>query len=221
MPLACRRRSSSPPRRARRHGFSMSSTRARPSGLTTRSRRAPRRCGSRWDRPLADRRRARLWSRAAGLASVGWGLVVWVFGESFGGIFAPGPHMVVRRAGRGAVVRGRRGACRAARTGLADTQGRSARPGRDGDVLHRHGRAAGLARARLLAGHRGRPAGHPHRHGAVDGPDVAAARAVRPGLFLRVVRRRARVRGEPVHGDRAGRARRGVPAGRPGWPARR
>src|SRR5215831_4850441 len=30
------------------------------------------------------------WSRLAGLASVGWGLVVWVFGESFGGVFAPG-----------------------------------------------------------------------------------------------------------------------------------
>src|SRR5450755_3939730 len=30
------------------------------------------------------------WSRFGGLASVGWGLVVWVFGESFGGIFAPG-----------------------------------------------------------------------------------------------------------------------------------
>jgi cytochrome oxidase Cu insertion factor (SCO1/SenC/PrrC family) len=30
------------------------------------------------------------WSRAAGLTSVGWGLVVWVFGEAFGGIFAPG-----------------------------------------------------------------------------------------------------------------------------------
>jgi hypothetical protein len=29
-------------------------------------------------------------SRLAGIASVGWGLVVWVFGESFGGIFAPG-----------------------------------------------------------------------------------------------------------------------------------
>ena len=28
--------------------------------------------------------------RLAGLASAGWGLVVWVFGESFGGIFAPG-----------------------------------------------------------------------------------------------------------------------------------
>jgi cytochrome oxidase Cu insertion factor (SCO1/SenC/PrrC family) len=30
------------------------------------------------------------WSRLAGAASVSWGLVVWVFGESFGGIFAPG-----------------------------------------------------------------------------------------------------------------------------------
>jgi cytochrome oxidase Cu insertion factor (SCO1/SenC/PrrC family) len=29
-------------------------------------------------------------SRAAGLVSVGWGLVVWVFGEAFGQIFAPG-----------------------------------------------------------------------------------------------------------------------------------
>ncbi|HEX6518423.1 MAG TPA: SCO family protein [Streptosporangiaceae bacterium] len=30
------------------------------------------------------------WSRLGGLVSVAWGLVVWVFGESFGGIFAPG-----------------------------------------------------------------------------------------------------------------------------------
>jgi cytochrome oxidase Cu insertion factor (SCO1/SenC/PrrC family) len=29
-------------------------------------------------------------SRLAGLSSAGWGLVVWVFGEAFGGIFAPG-----------------------------------------------------------------------------------------------------------------------------------
>jgi cytochrome oxidase Cu insertion factor (SCO1/SenC/PrrC family) len=29
-------------------------------------------------------------SRLAGLVGVGWGLVVWVFGEAFGGIFAPG-----------------------------------------------------------------------------------------------------------------------------------
>jgi cytochrome oxidase Cu insertion factor (SCO1/SenC/PrrC family) len=31
-----------------------------------------------------------LWSRLAALACVGWGLVVWGFGEAFGGIFAPG-----------------------------------------------------------------------------------------------------------------------------------
>jgi cytochrome oxidase Cu insertion factor (SCO1/SenC/PrrC family) len=30
------------------------------------------------------------WSRLGGLASVGWGLAVWVFGEAFGGIFTPG-----------------------------------------------------------------------------------------------------------------------------------
>jgi cytochrome oxidase Cu insertion factor (SCO1/SenC/PrrC family) len=29
-------------------------------------------------------------ARLAGLVSVGWGLIVWAFGESFGGIFAPG-----------------------------------------------------------------------------------------------------------------------------------
>jgi cytochrome oxidase Cu insertion factor (SCO1/SenC/PrrC family) len=30
------------------------------------------------------------WSKLGGLASMAWGLVVWAFGESFGGIFAPG-----------------------------------------------------------------------------------------------------------------------------------
>jgi cytochrome oxidase Cu insertion factor (SCO1/SenC/PrrC family) len=30
------------------------------------------------------------WSRLAGAASVAWGLLVWVFGEAFGGIFGPG-----------------------------------------------------------------------------------------------------------------------------------
>jgi cytochrome oxidase Cu insertion factor (SCO1/SenC/PrrC family) len=30
------------------------------------------------------------WSRSAGAVSAGWGLVVWVFGEAFGGVFAPG-----------------------------------------------------------------------------------------------------------------------------------
>lgn len=31
-----------------------------------------------------------LWSRLAGMSSVAWGIIVWIFGESFGGIFAPG-----------------------------------------------------------------------------------------------------------------------------------
>jgi cytochrome oxidase Cu insertion factor (SCO1/SenC/PrrC family) len=51
------------------------------------------------------------WSRLAGLASVAWGLVVWVFGESFGGIFAPGlswltgaPGAVLIYAVAGAIV---------------------------------------------------------------------------------------------------------------------
>jgi hypothetical protein len=30
------------------------------------------------------------WSRAGGLASAGWGLAVWIFGESLGGILSPG-----------------------------------------------------------------------------------------------------------------------------------
>jgi cytochrome oxidase Cu insertion factor (SCO1/SenC/PrrC family) len=30
------------------------------------------------------------WSRLAGAAGIGWGLVVWVFGEAFGGVLAPG-----------------------------------------------------------------------------------------------------------------------------------
>src|SRR5262249_5830545 len=39
------------------------------------------------------------WSRLAGVASVAWGLVVWVFGESFGGIFAPGQSWLTGAAG--------------------------------------------------------------------------------------------------------------------------
>jgi len=39
---------------------------------------------------LAAPRGLGLSARLAGLASVVWGLIVWIFGESFGGIFAPG-----------------------------------------------------------------------------------------------------------------------------------
>ena len=65
------------------------------------------------------------WSRLAGLAAVAWGLVVWVFGESFGGIFAPGlswltgaPGAVLLYVVAGALV------------ALPEEAWRSARPGR-------------------------------------------------------------------------------------------
>ena len=51
------------------------------------------------------------WSRLAGLAGLGWGLAVWVFGESFGGIAAPGlswltgaPGAVLCYVAAGAIV---------------------------------------------------------------------------------------------------------------------
>jgi cytochrome oxidase Cu insertion factor (SCO1/SenC/PrrC family) len=72
-------------------------------------------------------------SRLAGLVSIGWGLVVWAFGESFGGIFAPGltwlfgaPGAVLIYAVAGALIAlpertwrtGRLGALTLAGTGL-------------------------------------------------------------------------------------------------------
>lgn len=38
-------------------------------------------------------------SRGAGLLSIGWGAVVWVFGEAFGGIFTPGQSMLLGAPG--------------------------------------------------------------------------------------------------------------------------
>src|SRR5271157_3163766 len=64
------------------------------------------------------------WSRLAGVASVGWGLIVWVFGESFGGIFAPGlslltgaPGAVLLYAVAGALIALPEGAWRGPRPG--------------------------------------------------------------------------------------------------------
>ena len=42
-------------------------------------------------------------SRLAGLTSAGWGLVVWVFGEAFGGIFAPGLTFLFGAPGAAAI----------------------------------------------------------------------------------------------------------------------
>ncbi|MDQ2815934.1 MAG: SCO family protein [Actinomycetota bacterium] len=64
------------------------------------------------------------WSRLAGAASVGWGLIVWVFGEAFGGIFAPGlswmtgaPGGVLFYVAAGALIALPEGAWRSPRLG--------------------------------------------------------------------------------------------------------
>ena len=97
------------------------------------------------------------WSRLAGLAAVAWGLVVWVFGESFGGIFAPGPELADRGARCGADLRGGRGAHRAAGGRLAYCAARDGCcwPGSDCSSSAwpccRPGRAAGSGRAPATA----------------------------------------------------------------------
>jgi cytochrome oxidase Cu insertion factor (SCO1/SenC/PrrC family) len=64
-------------------------------------------------------------SRLAGLASAGWGLVVWVFGEAFGGIFAPGQTFLFGAPGAAAFY------CVAGLlVALPDRQWRTARLGR-------------------------------------------------------------------------------------------
>ena len=115
------------------------------------------------DRHLAAGGGAGPLSRLAGLASVGWGLVVWVFGESFGGIFAPGltwlfgaPGAVLIYAAAGALIALPERAWRTRRLGQA-------RHGRPRAVPDRDGGAAGLAGARVLAGSIARPARHPGR----------------------------------------------------------
>jgi cytochrome oxidase Cu insertion factor (SCO1/SenC/PrrC family) len=65
------------------------------------------------------------WSRLAGVASAGWGALVWVFGESFGGIFAPGLSWLFGAPGAVAFY------CIAGvLVALPDTSWRSARLGR-------------------------------------------------------------------------------------------
>ncbi len=162
-------------------------------------------------RHMAARRARGPLSRLAGLISVGWGLVVWAFGESFGGIFAPGltwlfgaPGAVLIYCVAGALI------------ALPERAWRSRLPGQltsagAGRVPARHGRPAGLARPRLLAGQRGRPARLAGRHDRRDGPDSAAARVHLADQRVHDVRRSARVRRQLVRRHRARRDRRGVP----------
>ena len=117
------------------------------------------------------------WSRLAGLVSVGWGLVVWVFGESFGGVFAPGltwlfgaPGAVLIYCVAGALIA-------LPGAGVARPPARAGHPVRAGPVPGRHGGAAGLAGTRILAGDLPRAAGHPGRH------DRTMAQTPQPGFL--------------------------------------
>ncbi len=120
-------------------------------------------------RPMAAGRATGCCPRLAGLASVGWGLVVWVFGRSFGGIFDRA-DLALRRAGRGPGVLRGRGAAHDAGAELAHAAagpGSAGRvrcvPGRDGRAQawpgRGSGRAAGTARSpawcRRSPAHRG------------------------------------------------------------------
>ena len=127
------------------------------------------------------------------------------------GDFRPRPDLDVRRPRRSAHLRCRGRADRPAGTDVAQPPARPGHPGRPRPVPDRHGGAAGLARARILAGTRARAAGHPGRDDPGDGADPAAGVPVRLGQRVHRLRRGARVRGQPVRRGGPGRHRCRVP----------
>jgi hypothetical protein len=150
-------------------------------------------------------------SRLAGLASIGWGLVVWAFGESFGGIFAPGltwlfgaPGAVLIYAVAGALIALPERTWRTSRLGRLTLAGTGlflvgmavlqAWPGRGFWQGTAHGQAGTLtSMVQTMAG--------------TPQPRVPIVL----GQRLRLIRSRARVRGQPVRRGCAGGHRRGVP----------
>ena len=126
--------------------------------------------------------------RLAGLASVGWGLLVWAFGESFGGIFAPGLTWLFGAPGAALLY--------AVAGGLLALPDRSWRTPRLGRVIMGGAGLFLIGMAVLQAwpgrgfwqGHAGSPARHADRHDRHDGRDTAAACPGLPGLRLRHAR---------------------------------
>ena len=153
------------------------------------------------------------WSRAAGVVSLGWALVVWSFGEAFGGVFAPGltvlfgaPGAVLFYAVAGGLI------------ALPDRAWGRTPAGADRDRVDRRlpardGRAAGLARSGVLAGGHHIEPRHAGRDGGSNVGHRATARPLLGRLVVRVVRPRPRLGGEPVRGGGAGAARPGLLVG--------
>ncbi len=151
------------------------------------------------------------WSaRLAGLAAVAWGLVVWVFGEAFGGIFAPGLTVLFGAPGAVLIYVVAGALLDPPRAGLGPPG--PARPPaarRDRRLLPRHGAAPGVAGTRLLAGKGGWPARFAGGHDRDHGGHIAAA--CHPGhrLLVRELHPQPRFRGQPGRRHRARRHRRG------------
>jgi cytochrome oxidase Cu insertion factor (SCO1/SenC/PrrC family) len=116
-------------------------------------------------------------SRLAGLASAVWGLLVWVFGEAFGGLFAPGvtwlfgaPGAVLLYCVAGALI------------ALPDRAWYSSRPGR----LILAGLGAFLVGMAVLQAWPGRgfwQGSSGRRPGTLAGMTAAMARTPQPGAF--------------------------------------
>ena len=126
------------------------------------------------------------WSRAAGLAGAGWAVVIWVFGEAFGGLFDvqsllfgfPGAAAYYFAAG--------------VLLALPERAWRSAALGRRllvglGVPFRGDGGTAGLAGPRLLAGPGTARAGRADRHDHLDGQHPAARLPRAPGQRFRLI----------------------------------
>ncbi len=158
------------------------------------------------------------WSRLAGLGSVGWGLVVWVFGEAFGGLFAPGLTVLFGAPG-GVLLYVVAGGLVA----LPDRAWVGQRLGRTvtataGAFLLAHGRSTGLARSRVLARRDLDEARNSGRDGGADGRNIPAPFHIVGRRIVWLVRHGPRVGGQSLRGGGLVRAGSGPALGSPQTP---
>ena len=144
------------------------------------------------------------WSRFGGLASVGWGLLVWSFGRGLRGPLLPRGDLALRSSGRRPLLLRRRDPDRSSRKGLRHGPSRPHRALTERALPDRDGRVAGVAWQRVLAG----PWGDADRHGPYDGPNPATGFSFFLGLVFRQLDRSPRLGGQPLGRHRLGHHRR-------------
>ena len=118
------------------------------------------------------------WSRFGGLASVGWGLVVWVLRRGLRRHLRAGSHVALRNAGRRPVLLRAGILIALPERAFATARLGRGRAGTERRVPDRHGRAAGVAGTRVLAG----PRRDADRHGPLNGADAATELPLFVGL---------------------------------------